>query len=75
MTAGNPPLGLLGLPNEILENVVLRLCAQEILKLRIVMSFPLLLRSSVILTPDVDLHFLPPFPLLYLVSSIADFAT
>lgn len=49
MTAGNPPLSLLGLPAEILENVVLRLRAQEILKLRIVMSFPLLLQSSVAL--------------------------
>lgn len=36
MIAGNLPLSLLDLPIEILENVTLRLCAQEILKLRIV---------------------------------------
>ncbi|KAF9648797.1 hypothetical protein BDM02DRAFT_2056462 [Thelephora ganbajun] len=35
MAAGNPPLRLLDLPIEILENIVLRLCAQGILKLRI----------------------------------------
>ena len=39
MTAGNPLLNLLDLPIEIVEDVVLRLRAQEILKLRIVMLF------------------------------------
>ena len=41
MTAGNPPLALLDLPAEILEEVVLRFGAQEILRLRIVMWFHL----------------------------------
>jgi hypothetical protein len=40
MTAGNPPLILLDLPVEILEGVVLRLHAREILKLRAVRLFP-----------------------------------
>ena len=39
MTAGNPSLSLTDLPVEILEGVVLRLHAQEILKLRIVRAF------------------------------------
>ena len=38
MTAGNPLLSLLDLPVEILENVVLRLYAREILELRTVRS-------------------------------------
>ena len=40
MAARHTPLGLLDLPTEILENVVLQLRAQEILRLRIVMPFP-----------------------------------
>ena len=40
MTAGNPLLSLLDLPVEILENVVLRLYAREILELRTVRSTP-----------------------------------
>lgn len=42
MAACHPPRGLLDLPTEILEDVVLHLCAQEILRLRIVMPLSLL---------------------------------
>ena len=63
MTAGIPPLGplgLLGLPIEILENILLLLWAQEILKLRIVMSFPFC--GPRCWTPNIDCEFLPPSP-------------
>ena len=58
MTAGNPPLVLLDLPAEILEEVVLRFGGQEILRLRIVMWFHLR-------CPNVDCIFIP---VPYLVS-------
>lgn len=59
MTAGNSSLNLLDLPVEVLEDVVLRLRVQEIPKLRIVMSFLLLLRSRWFLAPNVDYTFTP----------------
>ena len=58
MTAGNPPFGLLDLPIEILENVILWLHAREILTLRIVRLTFLLLRSRLYRKSKFDRIFL-----------------
>ena len=59
VTTGNPRLGVLDLSAEILEDVILLFHAQDILRLRIVMWFLLLVRFP---TPNVNSIFTPvPF--------------